>query len=106
MFAEAAEAAGEAVAADLGFADAHSARAMFLAKTGRYKALESTDKVLGLRPDSPDSHGAKGMLLEKVGRAAEAADCYDQVSKMAPGDMIMRYLKCGLPAAADYARGL
>ena len=62
--------------------------------------------MLELRPDNPDSHGAKGMLLERAGHPAEAAACYDRVSEMAPGDMIARYLKCGLLAAAGDARGL
>ena len=106
-FGEAAEAAGEAIVADPGSAEAHSARAKILAKAGMYReAIECTNNALALVPDDPAMHGAKGMLLERAGRPAEAAACYDRASKMAPGYMIARHLKCGLLAAAGDADGL
>ena len=106
-FAEATKAIDEAISEYPDFADAYSAKVMFLAKTGRYRdAIECIDRLIELRPDDPDSHVAKGMLLERVGRPAEAAACYDRVSEMTPGDMMVRRLKCGLLAAAGDAEGL
>ena len=105
--AEAIKTIDEAIAVDPDFANAHSAKVMFLARTGRYRdAIECIDRLIELGPDDPASHMAKGMLLERVGRPTEAVACYDRVLEMTPGDMTVRHLKCGLLAATGDAKGL
>ena len=104
--AGAAEAAGEAAAADPDFAPAHSLRAEMLAELGRYQeAVACLDEAARIRQyDNGDL--MKGMVLERMGSFEEAAEFYGRAAKLDKADVAARYLQCGALARAGDAKAL
>ena len=106
-FAEAAEAADEAIAAAPRYWHAHFVKAMAMIRMDRYEeSIGCLGDVLLLKPGDIDCLRIKGMLLERVGRPEGALECYDEIIRIEPGDIGVRYLKCGALASIKDAGAL
>jgi predicted O-linked N-acetylglucosamine transferase (SPINDLY family) len=86
------------------FAASHNALGCALAQLGRVgEADESLRMAVGLQPDHADAHHNLGNLRRMLGARLEALRCFEEASRLRPGDpTILEAVLCEKQAMCDW----